>query len=378
MNREILKLISDFDKLQKERSEIQTELDKEIRSQKVCNTQNKNSEKKLTEKMERRDEMLCKYKGELEGKLAELMDSIVLYSSNRSANLECNIFGKRYILFMTGCFLSQQAAEDNNVLLKEVVDEIVNNKVVFDKPNSKDADLLFKLNKEIKKNPPLAKSKLVAREVKLEQQKIEREIEKTKQEIAQNEEMLDFHKSQLEGKPFIKDNLINRIVKSNQLKAQKMVKCLLNAIQNDKALLEGYINSLADTQSIESDAVLYVDEQLEKLSAHIEILEEVDNIKGKLESYSRRYVAPIQEEVEQQKIAIKSSYTMQDIHKAKLKRNSEEIDDLLISRYQDQELVDKLLNISKKDCAPEQWKTISLIKHHYDGYVEKKLDNLVG
>ena len=35
----------------------------------------------------------------------------------------------------------------------------------------------------------------------------------------------------------------------------------------------------------------------------------------------------------------------------------------------------EVLKLTKKDCTPEQWKTISLIKQHYAGYVEEKIED---
>ena len=56
MNRDLLKLINGFVSLQTDRDAIKLELEKEIKAQRMCSTQLKNLEKKLTEKMERRDE----------------------------------------------------------------------------------------------------------------------------------------------------------------------------------------------------------------------------------------------------------------------------------------------------------------------------------
>ena len=117
--------------------------------------------------------------------------------------------------------------------------------------------------------------------------------------------------------------------------------------------------------------------QLAVLKENIVLLEELDAIKGKLEAYNRRYVAPIQEQIKQTKSAIKSSETMITIRKATVNGNSEEIDDFLIGMYQDKSLVDKLLNLPKKECTLEQWKTITIIKQLYNEYVAKKLDDLL-
>ena len=68
---------------------------------------------------------------------------------------------------------------------------------------------------------------------------------------------------------------------------------------------------------------------------------------------------------------------MKRLHMARLETNAEDIDEMLASRYQDKALINKVLKLTKKDCTPEQWKTISLIKQHYAGYVEEKIEDLL-
>jgi len=188
---------------------------------------------------------------------------------------------------------------------------------------------------------------------------------------------LQYYNSKLEGKPSVKDNLINRIIKRKQLKAQEMASKLTNGIAISYAKIDGLTEELEDKEELKTVAKAYVEEQLEILKDHIEILNYLDVIKGKLEAYNRRYVAPVQEQIKQTKNAIKSSETMITIHKATVNGNSEEIDDFLIGMYQDKSLVDKLLSLTKNECTPEQWKTITIIKQHYNEYVAKNLDNLL-
>ena len=134
---------------------------------------------------------------------------------------------------------------------------------------------------------------------------------------------------------------------------------------------------LQDKQTIEQESKLFVTTELDKLAEYMEIIEKLESIKGKLESYSRRYVLPIRSDIEQTKNAIKSSETMITIHKATVNGNSEEINEFLMGMYQDKSLVEKLLKLTKKDCTPEQWKTLTIIKQHYNEYVAKKLDDLL-
>ena len=152
---------------------------------------------------------------------------------------------------------------------------------------------------------------------------------------------------------------------------------LTNGIAVSYAKIDGLTEQLEDKETLTLDAENYVSTQLEVLKGHVELLEELDSIKGKLESYTRRYIAPIQEQIKQTKSAIKSSETMQTLHKATISGNLEEIDDFLIGMYQNKSLVDKLLSLTKNDCTPEQWKTITIIKQHYNEYVAKNLDNLL-
>jgi len=190
-------------------------------------------------------------------------------------------------------------------------------------------------------------------------------------------ELLQYYKNQLEGKEPIKNNLLNKLFKRSQLKLQETVSKLEQGIANGYVVIDGYAEQLEDVDTIKSESVTYVEQQLENLKSHIQLLEKLDAIKGKLEFYNRRYVSPVQEQIKQTKIAIKSSNTMQEIHRSELKTNAAEIDDFLISRYLDKNLVDKLLNLPKNECTPEQWKTITVIKQHYNEYVAKNLDNLL-
>ena len=377
MNRDLLKLINGFVSLQTDRDAIKLELEKEIKAQRMCSTQLKNLEKKLTEKMERRDEMLNKYNEEFAVELAKFKDSFVVFDESRGANFECTLFDKRYVLFRNRYFLSSEAIQDKSILVEEIAKEMVNERVGVATNSCFDVESLIKLDKEIKKNPTIAKEKLVAREVKNREESIKSDISEIKTEILQDEELLQHYNSKLEGKEPVKNTLLNKLFKRNQLKAQKMVEKLTNGISLNYTKIDGYTEQLGDKETIKEEAKSYVDTQLELIKDYIEILNYLDAIKGKLEAYNRRYVAPIQEQIEQTKTAIKSSETMQTLHKAELKGNAEEIDDFLISRYQDSNLVEKLLNISKKDCTPEQWKTISLIKNHYNENVAKTLDGLL-
>jgi len=375
MNRNILKLINGFNSLQNDRDGIKEELEKELKAQKMCATQLKNLEKKLTEKMERRDVMLAKYIDDLKVELENLIASFVV-ESDYSANFECNLFGNNYVLFK-GNMLSTEAVESGEILLKEMANLMVKVRINMANPYNECANKLIILDNEIKKNPKLAKEKLVAREVKKREDAINENIEKIKEEIAQDEELLQYYNSKLEGKPSVKDNLINRIIKRKQLKAQEMASKLTNGIAISYAKIDGLTEELEDKEELKTVAKAYVEEQLEILKDHIEILNYLDVIKGKLEAYNRRYVAPVQEQIKQTKNAIKSSETMITIHKATVNGNSEEIDDFLIGMYQDKSLVDKLLSLTKNECTPEQWKTITIIKQHYNEYVAKNLDNLL-
>ena len=321
--------------------------------------------------------MLNKYNEEFAVELAKFKDSFVVFDEIRRANFECNLFDKTYVLFRNRYFLSSEAIQDKSILVEEIAKEMVNERVGVATNSCFDVESLIKLDKEIKKNPTIAKEKLVAREVKNREESIKSDISEIKTEILQDEELLQHYNSKLEGKEPVKNTLLNKLFKRNQLKAQKMVEKLTNGISLNYTKIDGYTEQLGDKETIKEEAKSYVDTQLELIKDYIEILNYLDAIKGKLEAYNRRYVAPIQEQIEQTKTAIKSSETMQTLHKAELKGNAEEIDDFLISRYQDSNLVEKLLNISKKDCTPEQWKTISLIKNHYNENVAKTLDGLL-
>jgi len=165
MNRNILKLINGFNSLQKDREEIKLELDKEVKAQKMCATQLKNLEKKLTEKMERREEMLGKYIGQFANVLAEVSDSIVVTEEDFSAYLGCGLFQKNYVLFNINN-LSTEALTFDSKLLNEFAEDIVRTRVILGHPYNNNVQAVVKLDKEIKKNPTLAKEKLVAREIR--------------------------------------------------------------------------------------------------------------------------------------------------------------------------------------------------------------------
>jgi len=376
MNRGLLNLINGFNALQKDRDAIQATLDSEVKAQKMCLTQLRGLERKMSEKMERRDEMLTKYKLEFADELAKFPKSFIVFDEVWSANFECKLFGKSYVMFYVGN-LSEEALNSYGKLVEEVADTVVAQKIDMSEPYNSNVDALLKLDKEIKKNPTVAKEKLIAREVGVREESIKNQIKETKQEIIQDEELLAYYKSQLIDKVPVKNNLINRIIKRKQVKAQEAVQNLTRSVSLGYAKVEGYNEQLADTETIKAEAKAYVAQQLESLSTHMALLENLDSIKGRLESYSRRYVAPVLEQINQQKTALKSSNTMQELHKADLKRNAEELDDFLISRYQDQALVNKLLTISKKDCTPEQWRTIALIRNHYNENVAKNLNDLL-
>jgi len=376
MNRGLLNLINGFNALQKDRDAIQATLDSEVKAQKMCLTQLRGLERKMSEKMERRDEMLTKYKLEFADELAKFPKSFIVFDEVWSANFECKLFGKSYVMFYVGN-LSEEALNSYGKLVEEVADTVVAQKIDMSEPYNSNVDALLKLDKEIKKNPTVAKEKLIAREVGVREESIKNQIKETKQEIIQDEELLAYYKSQLIDKAPVKNNLINRIIKRKQVKAQEAVQNLTRSVSLGYAKVEGYNEQLADTETIKAEAKAYVAQQLESLSTHMALLENLDSIKGRLESYSRRYVAPVLEQINQQKTALKSSNTMQELHKADLKRNAEELDDFLISRYQDQALVNKLLTISKKDCTPEQWRTIALIRNHYNENVAKNLNDLL-
>ena len=172
MNKELLKLIGDFNSLQAEREEIQSVLDQETKSQKVCKTQLKNLEKRLVEKMERRDEMLGKYKSYFQTVLLETSpNSIVVDEETYCANLELNLFGKDYNIFSSTA-LSAEVVGNSSKLYEEFVDDIVTTHIILGKPYNKSVEAMLNLNKEISKNPVLAKE---VREV-LDENKAERHI----------------------------------------------------------------------------------------------------------------------------------------------------------------------------------------------------------
>ena len=60
MNKDLLKLIKQFDALNATRLADKATLEKEKKAQQMCATQLKNEEKKLTEKMERREEQILR------------------------------------------------------------------------------------------------------------------------------------------------------------------------------------------------------------------------------------------------------------------------------------------------------------------------------
>ena len=187
--------------------EIKSELDKEVKAQKMCATQLKNLEKKLTEKMERRDAMLAKYISNFENALAEMSTSFIVDDEENSASFRCEMFGTNHVLF-TGQGLSDEAIDIYSVMIKEMAELIVMSRI-NGTPYNESVEKLLKLDKEIKKNPTLAKEKLVAREVKNKEKSLNEEIEKINQEITTDEELLQHYNHQLEGKPTIKNNLIN-------------------------------------------------------------------------------------------------------------------------------------------------------------------------
>ena len=376
MDRELLKLINNFNTFQADRSEIQVALDKEVKAQKMCVTQLKGLEKKLTEKMERRERLLEKYNAEFANSLAELPNSIKVFDEIYGANVELKLFGKEYVMFNINgleCLISNSAGD----FLNEIAEKIIRSRVILGNPYSASVEGLVKLDKEIKKNPTLAKDKLLEREVKQRKNSIKEEIQKAKQSILEDEQFLNYYNQLLEGKEPAKKTLTNRLLKRRQLKTQETVEKLKDGIAINNSRIESFNAQLKDEETLRLESKEYVETQLEKLTQHIALIEQLDSIKGKLEVYNKRYVAPIQDQINQHKTAIKSSDTMQEIHKAELNNNAEQIDEFLEGCYQNKELLDKLLKITKKECTPEQWKIISLIKQHYNVYVSNQLDDLL-
>ena len=376
MDREILKLINNFNTFQADRNEIQVTLNKEVKAQKMCVTQLKGLEKKLTEKMEHRERLLEKYNTDFANSLAELSNSIKVFDEINGVNIGFKLFGKEYVMFNINgleCLTANSVGD----FLNEIAEKIIRSRVILGNPYSASVEVLAKLDKEIKKNPTLAKDKLLERELKQRKSSIKEEIQKAKQSILEDEHYLDYYNQLLEGKQPAKKTLVNRLFKRRQLKTQETVEKLKDGIALNNYRIESFNAQLEDEETLRLECKEYVETQLEKLAQHMVLIEQLDSIKGKLEVYSKRYITPIQEQIDQQKTAIKSSDTMQQIHKGELNNNAEQIDEFLEGCYQNKELVDKFLKITKKECTAEQWKIISLIKQHYKVYVSNQLNDLL-
>ena len=141
--------------------------------------------------------------------------------------------------------------------------------------------------------------------------------------------------------------------------------------------MQNYQNQLDNKAELRAEINEYVEVEVEKLTKHVALIDALNAIAVKINAFNARYVKPVQERIEQQKNAIKSSDTMQSLHKAHMAGTSNEIEEVLFSSYNNKALVDSLLDISKKDCTPEQWKTITIIKQHYNNHVAKKIDDIL-
>ena len=161
------------------------------------------------------------------------------------------------------------------------------------------------------------------------------------------------------------------------MNAQREIAKLNDSIALSLTKIDGYTEQLEDKATIKEESKVFVEKQLELMKQVIGLFDYITARKTRIANYNARYVRPVQTSIEQQKIAISNSDDIQQIHAANISACGMKIHDMLVERYQDKQLVEALLSITKKDCTPEQWQAITAIKQHYHTYVSKRIDVLL-